>query len=180
MAIAKLVKIEFVSGVLRVQDYTNFFTYPHSAQTVAVTLPGATTSVSLSGSQLGYYVVGSNKNPMLIQPETFSGVAVFPDGVYRVQITQISLNNLALNADERLLYIPVIDACILKKTDTYLRSSCDNCKSDSSLKLLQELVIIRQAAQLDINLGQYSAAAAKVILLTNLCTGASCKCICGC
>jgi hypothetical protein len=178
MAIAKPVKIDFYDKQIRVQDYTNFTTYPATSQTVTVTLPGAV-AVNVTSKDLGFYQLSSNANPMLIKPTVF-GVGAFPDGVYRVAITQVNNRSMPLEADEQFLYIPAIDACILKKTDTYLRSSCNNCKSDANLKLLQELVVIRQAAQLDLNLGQYSAAASKVILLTNLCTGASCKCICGC
>ena len=182
MAVAKLVKIDFQNSItLRIQDYTNFDVYVGSAQTVTITLPG-----EVSGqepSSLGSYQLNNTLNPMLIKPESLglSAGLDFPDGVYRVQITQLSSNTaVVLETDEHFLFLNSIDKCILQKTDKYLRSSCDNCKSDANLKLLQELVVIRQAAQLDLNLGQYAAATSKVTLLTNLCTGASCKCICGC
>jgi hypothetical protein len=180
MALIKPVKVFFSSNqrLLVVNDHTNFTVNPYSSQTVAITTPGET--IAVTPTSLGNYVNGQNNNPMNISPSSIGLGDKFLDGIYRVAIKLTTTSFAVLEVDERILFIPAIDACILKKTDTYLRSSCDNCKSDANLKLLQELVVIRQAAQLDLNLGQYAAAAQKVTLLSNLCTGASCKCICGC
>ena len=179
MALLKPVKIDFFNGQLRVKDYTNFTTYPASTQTVTVTLPGAATGVV--ATNLSYYVLGETANPMLMKPASVGLTGtVFPDGLYRVEIDQVNIDNSILEADERFLYIPAIDECILKKTDSYLQSTCKNCQGDAALTLLQELVVLRQAAFLDVNFGRFAEAALKVNLLTNLCTGASCTCICGC
>jgi len=179
MALIKPVKVYFSKDILFVEDFTDFSVYNASNQVVKLTLPGAVEATTITN--LGFYVTSSTDlNPMRITSASAGAGDVFPDGIYRLEITQITSTGVVLSTDEYLLYIPAIDKCILKKTDNYLRSSCDNCKSDSVLKLLQELVIIRQAVRLDLNLGQYAAAAQKVTLLTNLCTGSSCKCICGC
>lgn len=173
----KPVRIYFENHNLRVQDFTDFTEHPANSQTVKLTVPGMTAQVI---TDLGFYTLtNTDTNPMEITPAAANAGVSFPDGVYRLEITQYS-NSDTLEVDTRLLYIPEIDNCILNKTDTYLRSSCENCKSSAVLNLLQELVIIRQAAQLDINLQQYEEASLKVNLLTNLCTGASCTCICGC
>ena len=174
----KPVRIYFEKIVLYVQDFTDFNEHNAQSQTVTLTVPGEDPQVI---TDLGFYgTTNANTNPMKITPAAANAGDVFVDGVYRLEIVQYTSNNFIFEVDERLLYIPEIDSCILKKTDTYLRSSCDNCKSTAALNLLQELVIIRQAAQLNINNQQYEEAALKVKLLTNLCTGASCACICGC
>lgn len=173
----KPVRIYFEKDILKVQDYTDFTEFTAQSQSVTLTVPGKSPQLI---SDLGFYgTTNANNNPMEITPAAANAGVVFPDGVYRLEIIQYS-PGATLEVDERLLFMPAIDKCILKKTDKYLRSSCDNCKSTSALNLLQELVIIRQAAQLNINSGQFEEAALKVKLLTNLCTGSSCTCICGC
>ena len=174
----KPVRIYFEKNILYVQDFTDFSVNNAQSQSVHLTVPG---KAAILVTDLGFYgTTNSNNNPMKITPASANAGEVFPDGVYRLKINQYTNTNILLEVDERFLFMPEIDKCILKKTDKYLRSSCDNCKSTTALNLLQELVIIRQAAQLNINNQQYEEAALKIKLLTNLCTGGSCTCICGC
>jgi hypothetical protein len=179
----KLVKAIFSDGNLVITDYTDVTTAPITEQTVEVTLPGG--AAELPVTVLGDYNPSTPAtNPMTITPaDVTAGATSFGDGVYRIHIEQettISGTPYTLTFDERILYIPEIDNCILEKTDSYLQASCKNCKSDKALTLLQELVVVRQAAQLDLNLARYTAADKKVTLLTNLCAGSTCTCVCGC
>ena len=174
----KPVRIYFEKKNLYIQDFTDFTEHAATSQTVKLTVPGRTVQAI---TDLGFYTTtNADTNPMEITPAAANAGVSFPDGVYRLEITQYTNTNTVLEVDAWLLFIPEIDKCILKKTDAYLRSSCENCKSSAVLNLLQELVIIRQAAQLNINAQQYEEASLKVKLLTNLCTGSSCTCICGC
>lgn len=178
----KPIQISFVSGNLVIQDYQNFTVSAATEDVVVkITLPGAE-EVTVAGTDLGEsYTQRQNLIPMTITPSAVTeGATSFPDGVYRINVSHLLTDTSTLTTDIRVLYIPEIDACILKKTDSYLQASCNNCKSKKTLNLLQELVVVRQAAQLDINLSRFAAAAKKVTLLTNLCTGASCACVCGC
>lgn len=177
----KPIQISFVSGNLVIQDYQNFTVSAATADVVVkITLPGGTEEVTVTDLG-GSYTQHQNATPMTITPAAVTaGATSFLDGVYRINVTQALTSGDPLVTDIRVLYIPEIDACILKKTDSYLQASCNNCKSAKTLNLLQELVVVRQAAQLDINLSRFTAAAKKVTLLTNLCTGSSCACVCGC
>jgi hypothetical protein len=103
----------------------------------------------------------------------------FPDGVYRFQ-ADFDLSGTDYEFDEYLLHVPAIDKCISDKLTTYLASTCDKCKQTKQLNTLQELVVLRQGAQLDINANRITAAEKKVTLMSNICTGSSCTCICGC
>lgn len=103
----------------------------------------------------------------------------YPDGVYRFRV-DFNLSSTAYAFDEYLLHVPAIDKCINEKLDTYLASTCDKCKETKQLNTLQELVVLRQGAQLDINANRITAAEKKVTLMSNICTGSSCTCICGC
>ena len=105
--------------------------------------------------------------------------STFPDGVYRFQV-YFNVSSTAYAFDEYLLHVPAIDKCISDKLTTYLASACDKCKEKQQLVTLQELVVLRQGAQLDINANRITAAEKKVTLMSNICTGSSCTCICGC
>ena len=84
------------------------------------------------------------------------------------------------NFDERILHIPKIDEGISTKLDAYLKGICDKCKNGNLLDTLQELVSIRQGAQLDLNASRFTAAAKKVTLMSNIVAGTGCDCLCGC
>lgn len=103
----------------------------------------------------------------------------FPDGVYRIQV-DFNIGDDAYTFDEYFLITAALDDCISTKLETYLASSCNKCKSTKQLQTLQELVSLRQGAQLDINRNRITAAEEKMTLMSNICTGSSCTCICGC
>jgi len=175
------------------QSGNNFELFDHlpnaSARTnltVKITVPGKDEETLLddaanSGSLGTYSFSNPWSFPLIVEPADVAAEtgSTFRDGVYRIRVDfDISSTNYAF--DERFLYIPVIDKCISDKLEAYLKSSCDKCKETQQLNTLQELVVLRQGAQLDINEGRYTEAANKVTYMSNICTGSSCACICGC
>tara|TARA_R100001510_G_C7654366_1_gene213016 strand:+ start:213 stop:767 length:555 start_codon:yes stop_codon:yes gene_type:complete len=154
--------------------------------TVKITVPGTEEATLLddaanAGSLGTYSFTNPWSFPLTVEPADVSTEtgSTFRDGVYRIRVDfDISATNYAF--DEHFLYIPVVDKCISDKLDAYLKSSCDKCADTEKLQTLQELVVLRQGAQLDINEGRYTEAANKVTYMSNICTGSSCACICGC
>ena len=149
---------------------------------VFVTIPGSTTEESLTVAHLGSY----NKNspstaPLTVEPADVSAEtgSTFRDGVYRFRITY-SIGGTVHTFDERILHTPAIDECISTKLTEYLNLVCDKCQNDNLLRTIMELVSIRTGAQIDLDNGQVTAADKKVTLMSNICTGSSCRCICGC
>jgi hypothetical protein len=162
-----------------------------SSFTVKITIPGATTAevlldgadqAALNAKNIGTYALAAPATgTLLVEPGdvTAETGSTFRDGVYRFEISYAA-GGTTYSFDERILFVPVIDTCISTKLDAYLAAMCDKCTTHDKLKTLQELVSIRQGAQLDINAARYSAADKKVTLMSNICTGASCDCVCGC
>lgn len=152
---------------------------------VKVTIPGATTEETLADAIIGsagdYALDNPWSNPLKIEPAdvTAETGSTFRDGIYRFNISFV-IGSVTYAFDERILHIPVIDAAISTKLDTYLAGVCDKCANGGLLDTLQELVSLRQGAQLDLNAGRNTAAVKKVTLMSNISTGASCNCICGC
>jgi hypothetical protein len=162
-----------------------------SVLTVKITIPGASTAevlldaadqAAVNAKNIGTYALAAPATgTLLVEPadvvaETGS---TFRDGVYRFEISFVA-GGATYSFDERILYVPAIDTCISTKLDTYLAAMCDKCTTHDKLSTLQELVSIRQGAQLDVNAERYTAADKKVTLMSNICTGASCDCVCGC
>ena len=148
---------------------------------VFITIPGATEE-SLTVGNLGSYNASSPSTaPLTVEPAdvTTETGSTFRDGVYRFRVTYV-IGDTSHSFDERILHVPRIDNCIAKKLDEYLAKLCDKCQNDNLLRQLQELVVLRQGAQLDINAGRFTAADKKVTLMSNICTGSSCTCVCGC
>ena len=151
---------------------------------VKITIPGATTEetlASLIGASGDYQLANPWSYPLKIEPadvvaETGS---TFRDGVYRLNVTY-AISAVDYNFDERILHIPKIDEGISTKLDAYLKGICDKCKNGNLLDTLQELVSIRQGAQLDLNASRFTAAAKKVTLMSNIVAGTGCDCLCGC
>ena len=152
---------------------------------VKVTIPGATTEETLAAGIIGgsgdYTLNNPWSNPVKIEPAdvTAETGSTFRDGIYRFNVSY-AIGDDTYSFDERILYIPIIDAAISTKLDAYLAGVCDKCANGGLLDTLQELVSLRQGAQLDLNAGRNTAAAKKVTLMSNISTGASCNCICGC
>lgn len=119
--------------------------------------------------------------PLIVEPAdvTSETGSTFRDGVYRLDV-EYDISAVDYTFSEYFLHIPVIDACIASKLADYIASSCTKCKEQKQLVTLQELVVLRQGAQLDINEGRYTEAANKVTYMSNICTGTGCSCICGC
>ena len=136
----------------------------------------------LDAANIGAYsLVNPWSYPLIVEPADVAAEtgSTFRDGVYRIRV-DYTVGAVVYNFDEHFLHLPVADACISKKLDAYLASSCDKCKNKIQLNTLQELVAIRQGAQLDVNAGRITEAGLKTTLLCNICAGASCTCICGC
>jgi len=192
-------RIKVVGGVFQLQDHTpnataredlllkvntpNRHTVPEEE-----TLLDTSTGVDAAAEQLivsnaGYNYVLAQPwgNPLEITPSKVPSIttSTFPDGLYRFQV-DYSFGGTTYSFDEYTLYLATIDTCISTKLDTYLASSCDKCKETQQLQTLQELVSLRTGAQLDVNAARYTAAERKVTLMSNICTGSSCTCICGC
>lgn len=154
------------------------------AETLVDTTPGADSNAEqtiITDAGYGYLL----DNPSSVSFDIEAGdvpsvtTSTFPDGVYRFQV-DFDLSGTDYEFDEYLLHVPAIDKCISDKLTTYLASTCDKCKETKQLNTLQELVVLRQGAQLDINANRITAAEKKVTLMSNICTGSSCTCICGC
>lgn len=172
----------------------NFVLYDHlpngTARTeldVKIQIPGATAYEDLTEADLGSYDVDNphsytlNIAPGDVAAETATS---FRDGIYRFKITYV-IGADTYVFEEYFLHIPVIDKCISDKLETYLKSMCDLCKEKKQLQTLQELVTIRQGVLLDLGLASPSdarvtSANEKITLLTNICKGTGCTCVCGC
>jgi len=176
-------KINVVNGNFELQDFTPVGT-ARTNLVVKLTIPGATeeeTLTGLTGSTGDYDVANPHSFPLKIEPAdvTAETGSTFRDGVYRFNVS-FDITSTTYTFDERFLYIPKVDAAISTKLDAYLKDLCNKCSSADKLRTLQELVVLRQGAQLDINADRFTAAAEKATLMTNISTGASCDCICGC
>lgn len=135
----------------------------------------------LNDNGWSYYLSQPWSFPISINPGDVGSITTttFPDGVYRLQV-DYNIGADAYEFDEYFLITAKIDECISTKLETYLASSCHKCKSTQQLQTLQELVSLRQGAQLDINRNRITAAEEKLTLMSNICTGSGCSCICGC
>lgn len=176
-------RLKAVSGNFQLFDHLPNAT-TRTSLVVKVTIPGATEETLAAGiiGSVGDYLLDNPwSNPLKIEPAdvTAETGSTFRDGVYRFNVSY-DIGGTVYEFDERILYIPVIDAAISTKLDTYLAGVCDKCANGGLLDTLQELVSLRQGAQLDLNAGRNTAAAKKVTLMSNISTGASCNCICGC
>lgn len=134
-----------------------------------------------AGSLGDYSLVNPWSYPLIVEPADVASEtgSTFRDGVYQFHL-EYDIDATTYVYDEYFLYVPEIDACINEKLDNYIASSCTKCKESQQLVTLQELVVLRQGAQLDINAGRYTEAANKVTYMSNICTGTGCSCICGC
>ena len=134
-----------------------------------------------SGSLGDYSLINPWSYPLIVEPAdvTAETGSTFRDGLYKLSV-EFDIDSTTYAFFEYYLHIPEIDACIAKKLDDYIASSCTKCKEKKQLVTLQELVVLRQGAQLDINEGRYTEAANKVTYMSNICTGTGCSCICGC
>ena len=157
-------------------------------ETLVNTTPGADTAAEQvlvdtfqTSVATTYYLANPWTSPIVVSAGMVPSIttSTFPDGLYRLQV-DFNISSTAYTFDEHFLYLASIDECISKKLDTYLASVCDKCKETKQLQTLQELVSLRTGAQLDVNAGRYTAAERKVTLMSNICTGSSCTCICGC
>lgn len=172
----------------------NFVLYDHlpngserTSLDVKILVPGETVYEALTESGLGSYDAANPHSFTLdIAPEDVAAETAtsFRDGIYRFRITYV-IGADTYVFEEYFLHIPVIDACISEKLATYLKSMCDLCKEKKQLQTLQELVTIRQGVLLDLGLASPSdaritSANEKVTLLTNICEGTGCTCVCGC
>lgn len=179
-------RIQTVDGNFHLTDHL-----PNSAArtnlTVSIECVGAyneealLTDAANAGTLGSYSLTNPWSYPLIVEPAdvTAETGSTFRDGVYKLEADfDISSTNYAFA--EYFLHIPVIDACIVKKLADYIASSCTKCKEKKQLVTLQELVVLRQGAQLDINEGRYTEAANKVTYMSNICTGTGCSCICGC
>jgi hypothetical protein len=176
-------KVNVVNGNFELQDFTPISSTRVSL-VVKLTIPGASAEETLSGitgSTGDYDPANPHSFPLKIEPAdvTAETGSTFRDGVYRFNVT-FQISGVTYTFDQRILHLPVIDAAISTKLDAYLKDLCDKCNNTEKLRTLQELVVLRQGAQLDINAARYTAAAEKVTLMSNISTGASCTCICGC
>ena len=176
-------KVNFVLGRFHLQDFTPVGT-ARTNLSVKITIPGALeeeTLTGLTGSTGDYDLSNPHSFPLKIEPVdvTAETGSLFRDGVYRFNVS-FDIGSTTYTFDERILHIPVIDTAISMKLDAYLRDLCNKCSNADKLRTLQELVVLRQGAQLDINAERFAAAAEKVTLMSNISTGASCDCICGC
>jgi hypothetical protein len=176
-------RLKAVSGNFQLFDHLPNAT-TRTSLVVKVTIPGATTEETLAdiiGGAGDYTLNNPWSNPVKIEPAdvTAETGSTFRDGIYRFNISFV-IGSDTYVFDERILYIPSIDAAISTKLDTYLAGVCDKCANGGLLDTLQELVSLRQGAQLDLNAGRNTAAARKVTLMSNISTGALCNCICGC
>ena len=179
----------------------NFELYDHlplqrtrSSLTVKITVPGLTEEALLTAADqsaltakgIGLYTLAiPSRDPLIVEPGdvTAETGSTFRDGVYKFYVSftaTVSGSATSHVFEEHVLYTPVIDAAISTKLDAYLASSCDKCKNTKQLNTLQELVSLRQGTQLDINAGRITEAGLKVTLMSNISTGASCTCVCGC
>lgn len=91
---------------------------------VKVTIPGATEETLAAGiiGSVGDYLLDNPwSNPLKIEPAdvTAETGSTFRDGVYRFNVSY-DIGGTVYEFDERILYIPVIDAAISTKLDTYL------------------------------------------------------------
>ena len=174
-------RIKFNAPNFELEDHLPSGTARGSLQ-VFITVPGADEEESLTPANLGSYDASNpSAAPLTVEPAdvTAETGSTFRDGVYRFRVTYV-IQGATHVFDERILHVPVIDECIAKKLDDYLTKLCNKCQNDNLLRQLQELVVLRQGAQLDINAGRFTAAAKKVTLMSNICTGSSCTCVCGC
>ena len=142
---------------------------------------GAAEQTILTDAGYTYYLSQAWSYPISIEPGEVPSVtgSTFPDGVYRIRVN-FSIGDDAYTFDEYFLHTAAIDECISAKLEAYLASSCTKCKSTKQLNTLSELVVLRQGTQLDINQNRITAAEEKVTLMSNICTGSSCTCPCGC
>ncbi len=172
----------------------NFVLYDHlpngeerTSLDVKIQIPGEDVYESLTESDLGSYDVDNPHSftldiaPGDVSDETGTS---FRDGIYRFKIVY-SIGSDQYTFEEYFLHIPVIDKCISDKLETYLKSMCNLCKEKKQLQTLQELVTIRQGVLLDLGLASPSdarvtSANEKITLLTNICKGTGCTCVCGC
>jgi hypothetical protein len=177
-------RLKAVSGNFQLFDHLPNAT-TRTTLVVKVTIPGAATEETLAAGIIGgaedYTLDNPWSNPVKIEPAdvTAETGSTFRDGIYRFNVSY-DIGGTVYSFDERILYIPIIDAAISTKLDAYLAGVCDKCANGGLLDTLQELVSLRQGAQLDLNAGRNTAAAKKVTLMSNISTGASCNCICGC
>lgn len=172
----------------------NFRLYDHlpsettrTSMNVYIQIPGQDDYETLTLADLGSYDTTNPHSftidiaPGDVSDETGTS---FRDGIYRFKVVY-SFGGDTYTYEEYYLFIPVIDKCISDKLETYLKSSCDLCKEKKQLQTLQELVVIRQGVVLDLGLknppdARVTSANEKITLLSNICKGNSCTCVCGC
>lgn len=165
----------------------NFTLYDHTpietdrtSLVVQVTLPTTTVAITLNNNSLGYDLTNPASYPITIEPGDLTPPrSSFEDGIYRIQVSY-NITTTPYTYDEYHMYIPTIDMCISDKLDTYLASLCTKCGNKELLHTLNELVVLRQGAHLDMANGRITKADQKITMMKNICTGTGCNCSCGC